>query len=97
MVLEALIDGECRVLGVLLHFYISSINYRKVMFVSVVVADIIAVSTLRSILKPTYAIVFGSVKGGNVPERDDLHARGLNVIGGDYWEIDISGFLFVAT
>ena len=67
------------------------------MFVSVVVGDIIAVSTLRSILKPTYAIVFGSVKGGNVPECDDLHARGLNVICGDYWEIDISGFLFVAT
>lgn len=67
------------------------------MFVSVVIGDIIAVPTLRSILKPTYAIVFGSVKGGNVPERDDLHARGLNVIGGDYWEIDISGFLFVAT
>ena len=78
VVLEALIDGECRVLGVLLHFYISSpINYRKVMFFSVVVADIIAVSTLRSILKPTYAIVFGSVKGGNVPERDDLHAKGF--------------------
>lgn len=98
MVLGALIDGECRVLGVLLHFYISSpINYRKVMFVSVVVGDIIAVSTLRSILKPTYAIVFGSVKGGNVPKGDDLHARGLNVIGGDYRAIDISGFLFVAT
>ena len=47
------------------------------MFVSVVVGDIIAVSTLRSILKPTYAIVFGSVKGGNVPERDDLHAKGF--------------------
>lgn len=97
-VLEALIAGECRVLGVLLHFFISSpINYREVMFVSVVVGGVIAVSTLRSILKPTYAICFGSVKGGNVPERDDLHVRGLNVIGGDYWEVSVLGFLFVAT
>ena len=34
--------------------------------------------------------LIGSVKGGNVPERDDLHASGLNLMrnsGGDYWEI----------
>ena len=39
----------------------------------------------------------GNVKGGNVPERDDLHASGLNLMrnsGGDYWEICVSGFLF---
>ena len=40
---------------------------------------------------------FRSVKGGNVPERDDLHVRGLNVIGGDYWEVSVLGFLFEAT
>ena len=30
-----------------------------------------------------------------MPERDDLHASGLNLMrnsGGDYWEIRVSGF-----
>ena len=42
-----------------------------------------------------FLLCFGSVIGGNVPERDD-HARCFNVIVGDYWEIGVSGFLFVA-
>ena len=44
--------------------------------------------------------LFGIVTGGNVPERDDLHSKGLNLIrnsGGDYWVICVLGFLLVAT
>ena len=44
-------------------------------------------TTPRYILRLTYAVVFGSDKGGNVPERDDLYASGLNLMrngGGDY-------------
>ena len=40
--------------------------------------------------------LIGSIKGGNVLERDDLHTSGLNLMrnsGGDYWEICVSGFL----
>ena len=40
--------------------------------------------------------LFGSVKGGNVLEREHLHSRGLNLIGGDFEDIAVSGFLFVA-
>ena len=40
------------------HFFFSStINYREVMFVALVSCDVIAVSTPRSILKLTYAVV----------------------------------------
>ena len=40
--------------------------------------------------------LIGSVKGDDVPERDELHAIGLNLMrnsGGDYWEMCVSVFL----
>ena len=37
--------------------------------------------------------LISSVKGDNVPERDELHASGLNLMrnsGSDYWEMCVS-------